>query len=62
MHSVEEGQKKTNRLLQELVKASAATAKVEKPVRSSEDRLKSASSITATINQGRDSPIFKNYF
>ena len=55
MHAVEEGQKKTNKLLQDLLKqaakseAAAAAAAVERP--SAEQRLKVASTMSATINQ-----------
>ena len=52
MHAVEEGQKKTNKLLQDLLKQAAkseAASAVERP--SAEQRLKAASTMSATINQ-----------
>ena len=55
MLAVEEGQKKTHKMLQELTKAAAkaekSAAESAAPVKSAEDRLKAASSLSATISQ-----------
>ena len=55
LHAVEEGQKKTNKMVQDLLKSAAKSeaAAAERP--SAEQRLKTASTLAATINQAKKS-------
>ena len=55
LHAAEEGQKKTNKMVQDLLKSAAKSeaAAAERP--SAEQRLKTASTLAATINQAKKS-------